>query len=97
VTVINYEPSLTVALDDECRLQCRWSVETRTNAYQVRIGEYPEEQISVYVTARQYGSLSPDTTFVETLDQLSKVCSDMLENHVIEYVLQPLARAISMK
>jgi hypothetical protein len=49
------------------------------------------------VTARQYGSLSPDTTFVETLDQLSKVCSDMLENHVIEYVLQPLARAISMK
>ena len=97
VTVINYEPSLTVALDDECRLQCRWSVETRTNAYQVRIGEYPEEQISVYVTARQYGSLSPDTTFVETLDRLSKVCSEMLENHVIEHVLQPLARAISLK
>jgi hypothetical protein len=97
VTVINYEPSLTVALDEECRLQCRWSVETRTNAYQVRIGEYPEEQISVYVTARQYGSLSPHTTFVETLDRLSKVCSDMLEHHVIEHVLQPLARAISMK
>jgi hypothetical protein len=97
VTVINYEPSLTVSLDDECRLQCRLSVETRTNAYQVRIGEYPEEQISVYVTARQYGSLSPDTTFVETLDRLSKVCGDMLENHVIEHLLQPLARAISMK
>lgn len=97
VTVINYEPSLTVALDDECRLQCRWSVETRTNAYQVRIGEYPEEQISVYVTARQYGSLSPDTTFIETLDRLSTVCHEMLENHVIEHVLQPLARAISMK
>lgn len=97
VTVINYEPSLTVALDDECRLQCRWSIETRTNAYQVRIGEYPEEQISVYVTARQYGSLSPDTTFIETLDRLSTVCHEMLENHVIEHVLQPLARAISMK
>jgi hypothetical protein len=97
VTVINYEPSLTVALDEECRLQCRLSVETRTNAYQVRIGEYPEEQISVYVTARQYGSLSPDTTFVQTLDRLSQVCHDMLENHVIEHVLQPLARAISMK
>jgi hypothetical protein len=97
VTVINYEPSLTVALDDECRLQCRLSLETRTNAYQVRIGEYPEEQISVYVTARQYGSLSPDTTFLETLDRLASVCQNMVDNHVIEHVLQPLARAISMK
>jgi hypothetical protein len=97
VTVINYEPSLTVALDDQCRLQCRWSVETRTNAYQVRMGEYPEEQISVYVTARQYGSLAPNMTFLETLDLLSKVCRDMVENHVIEHVLHPLARAIAMK
>jgi hypothetical protein len=96
-TIINYEPSLTVALDDECRLQCRLSVETRTNAYQVRIGEFPEEQISVYVTARQYGSLAPETTFVETLDRLSQVCREMLENHVIEHVLQPLARTISLK
>ncbi|MGW8258271.1 MAG: hypothetical protein ACWGMZ_12355 [Thermoguttaceae bacterium] len=96
-TIINYEPSFTIALDEECRLQCRLSVETRTNAYQVRIGEFPEEQISVYLTARQYGSLSPDKTFVETLDKLSKVCRDMLENHVIEHVLQPLARSISLK
>jgi hypothetical protein len=97
VTVINYEPSITVALDEECRLQCRLSVETRTNAYQVRIGEYPEEQLSVYVTARQYGSLSPDKTFLQTLDQLSEVCRNMVDNHVIEHVLQPLARAISLK
>ena len=63
-TVINYEPSVTIAVDPDCRLQLRISVETRTNAYQVRMGEYPEEQLSVYVTARQYGSLDPDKTFV---------------------------------
>src|SRR3990172_2999619 len=57
-TVIAFEPSLTVALDEDCRLQCRLSVETRTNAYQVRTGEYAEEQLSVYLTARQYGSLA---------------------------------------
>ena len=96
-TVINHEPSLTIALDEECRLQCRLSVETRTNAYQVRTGEYPEEQLSVYVTARQYGSLSPDRTFAETLDRLAEVCHEMLENHVIEHVLRPLARTIAMK
>lgn len=96
-TVVNYEPSLTVALDEDCRLQCRVSVETRTNAYQIRTGDFPEEQVSVYVTARQYGSLSADRTFGETLTRLEKMCHDMLERYVIEHVLNPLARTIAMK
>jgi hypothetical protein len=96
-TVIASEPSLTVALDDECRMQFRLSVETRTNAYQVRTGDFPEEQLSVYVTARQYGSLAAEATFIETLYRLCKVCQQMLDRHVIEHVLQPLARTISMK
>ena len=95
--VISCEPSLTIALDDECRLQFRMSVETRTNAYQVRTGDFPEEQLSVYVTARQYGSLGPEQTFVQTVERLREVCQTMIDNHVIEHVLQPLARAISMK
>ena len=88
---------MTIALDEECRLQFRVSVETRTNAYQVRTGEYPEEQLSVYVTARQYGSLAAEKTFVETLDQLRELCETMIDNHVIEQVLRPLARTIAMK
>ena len=96
-TVINYEPSVTVALDDECRIQCRLSVETRTSAYQVRTGEFSEDQLSVYVTARQYGSLPPDRTFSETLERLSQICHEMIDNHVIENILQPLARTISIK
>ena len=36
--VINFEPSLTLALDESCQLQCRLAIETRTNAYQVRTG-----------------------------------------------------------
>jgi len=96
-TVINYEPSLTIALDVDCRTQLRISVEARTNAYQVRMGDYPEEQLSVYVTARQYGSLSPDRTFVETLDRLGLLCHETIDAHVIENILQPLGRAISMQ
>src|SRR5262249_23301292 len=34
--VINFEPSLMLALDETCRLQCRLNIETRTNAYQIR-------------------------------------------------------------
>jgi hypothetical protein len=96
-TAINYEPSLTMALDEECRLQCRLSVETRTNAYQVRTGDFPEDQLSVYVTARQYGSLDPNTSYDQTLGKLLGICQEMLDTHVIEHVLQPLARTISLK
>ena len=96
-TIISHEPSLTLALDEECRLQCRLSIETRTNAYQVRMREYPEEQLSVYLTARQYGSLGPDATFVSAMETLHKICEEFVEEYVIEQVLRPLARTIAMK
>jgi hypothetical protein len=96
-TVISCEPSVTLALDDDCRLQCRLSIETRTNAYQVRMKEYPEEQLSVYLTARQYGSLGPEVTFVKALDNLSRVCHEFVDEYVIDQVLRPLRQAIALK
>lgn len=95
--VINFEPSMTIALDDSCRLQARLMVETRTNAYHVRRGDYPEEQISVYFTVRQYGSLTPGVTFEETLVTLRDNNERLLNQHIIEQVLRPLAQAISAK
>ena len=95
--VINYEPSLTLSLDEECRVQVRVSVESRTNAYQIRTGEFPEEQLSVYVTARQYGSLNPDTTYVQTLDKLATLCREVVDNHVADSILHPLQRTIAAK
>ena len=96
-TVINCEPSITIALDEQCRVQFRLGMEARTTAYHVRTGEFPEEQLSVYVTARQYGSLDAERTYVETIRHLRKICEDMLEQHVIDHVLSPLARTIAMK
>jgi hypothetical protein len=96
-TIVNYEPTITLALDEECRMQCRMSIETRTNAYQVRTGDFQEEQLSVYVTARRYGGLPIDTSFVQVLDSLARVCDEMLDHYVADSVLAPLARAISAK
>jgi len=96
-SIVNYEPTITIALDDDCKVQCRLSIETRTNAYQVRTGEFPEEQLSVYVTARRYGGLPPDTTYVQMLDRLSGVCHEMVDHYVADNVLRPLARAIAAK
>lgn len=95
--VINYEPSLTVSLDEDCRIQVRVSTETRTNAFQVRTGEFTEDQLSVYVTARQYGSLDPGASYIEALDRLAQLARDVVDSCVVEQILRPLARTISMK
>ncbi len=95
--VINFEPTVTVALDETCRLQARLMVETRTSAYHVRRGDYPEEHISVYFTIRKYGSLDPGTTYEETLDVLSQHSERLLEQSVVQQVLRPLAQAISAR
>ena len=95
--VINYEPSLTISVDEDCRVQVRVSTETRTNAFQVRTGDFTEEQLSVYVTARQYGSLDPDTSYVQAMDRLAVLAREVVDTCVVEQILRPLARAISLK
>ena len=95
--VLNFEPSITVGLDESCRIQARLMIETRTNAYQVRRGEYPEDQISVYFTVRQYGSLDPGSSFENTLVRLREQSDELMQSYVIDHVLRPLAQAISTK
>jgi hypothetical protein len=95
--VINCEPALTLAMDEDCRTQVRIGMETRTNAFQVRTGDFNEEQLSVYVTARQYGSLEHDTTYVDALDRLARLAREVVDACVVEQILRPLARTISLK
>lgn len=96
-TVISHEPSLQLALDSDCRTQVRLSIETRTTAYHVRTGEYPEDQLSVYLTARRYGSLEAGETFLTTTNRLAELCIDLVDNYVVENVLRPLQQTIAIK
>ena len=95
--VLNYEPSLMLALEDSCRLQCRLSIETRTNAYQIRTGQYPEAPISVYFTVRQYWGRQPFKTFVESYKNQRRICQELVDSHIIDAVVRPLAQTIAAK
>jgi hypothetical protein len=96
-TLVGHEPSIQLAFDNECRTQCRLSVETRTSAYHIRTGEFPEEQLSVYLTARRYGSLEPGETFVTALQRLGALCKEIVDGYVVENVLRPLQQAIAIR
>lgn len=95
--IINFEPSVTLTLDEPCRLQCRLSVETRTNAFQIRTGEFPEEQISVYFTVRQYWGTGRDRSFVESFRQQREVGEELVMQRVIPKIVKPLAQAIASR
>jgi hypothetical protein len=95
--VINYEPSITVALDEGCQLQCRISIETRTNAYQVRMEDFDDDQITVYFTVRQYWGNGPDMSFLESFRRQRQIGEDILQSSVIPKIVRPLAQVIASR
>ncbi len=95
--LVGHEPAIQFALDPECRIQCRISIESRTNAYHVRTGEFPEEQLSVYLTVRRYGSLEPGQTFISTIARLREICEGIANNYLLDNVLLPLQQTIAIK
>jgi hypothetical protein len=97
VSLLANEPSIQFALDPECRTQCRLSFETRTNAYHVRTGEFPEDQLSVYFTVRRYGSLDHGESFLDVMADLAKTSQNLLDNYILEQILRPLQENIAIK
>mgnify|MGYP003306413090 FL=1 len=91
------EPNVQFSLDSDCRTQVRIGVETRTTAYHIRNGEFPEEQLSVYLTVRRYGSLDPGETYVSAIQQLAETCQSLMESYLIENILLPLKQRISIQ
>jgi hypothetical protein len=95
--VIKFEPAVMLGLDDQLGLQCRLSVETRTNAYQVRTGQFHDEPISVYFTVRQYWRGQPSENFAESYGRQRATCQELVDQHIVPAIVQPLARAIAGK
>ncbi|OWK38884.1 hypothetical protein [Fimbriiglobus ruber] len=95
--VLNYQPAMMVVLDESCQLQCRLSVETRTTAYQMRTGNFPEAPISVYFTVRQFWGKQPFKTFADSYRNQRRLLDELVTDHIVPHVVQPLARAISAK
>jgi len=94
---LHYEPSMVVALDEKCRLQARLWVESRTNTYQVRTGQFPEVPISVYFMINQVWGKSAPGSFVESYHNQRKLAQELVDTYVVPNVLRPLHQTISSK
>lgn len=97
VRVLDYKPTVTLALEDNCRLQCQLNVETRTNTYQVRTNQFPEAPISVYFTVRQYWGRMGKTTLAEAYRRQRQLGQELLDAHVVPAIIKPLGETIANK
>lgn len=95
--VLHFQPTMMLALDDACQLQARLSIETRTTAYQVRTGQFPESPVTVYFTVRQFWGKQPFKTFAESYHNQRRILDELVSTYVVPQVINPLAKAISAK
>jgi hypothetical protein len=95
VRAVECEPSIVVSLDEECSLQARVSLETRSNSYQVRTGQYDDEPISVYFTVRRYPGAAGVAKLDESFAQQCEICEDMVTKIVVPNIIQPIVSAIA--
>lgn len=95
--VVHYEPTITLALDESCRLQARLRIETRTNVSQVVAGAFEDDQISLYFTVRQHWGHEPVDSFKDSFHRQRTIAEAMIEAAIIPRVVRPLARAIASR
>lgn len=94
---VDFQPTVTVALSDDCRLQARIDVVTRTNSYQVRTGEYNDDAISVYLILRRYWGDRPRTAMETLFEEMAERADTLTNQHILPRILRPLNEAIASR
>lgn len=94
---VDVQPTITVALSEDCRLQARIDVITRTNSYQVRTGEYSDDMISIYVVMRRYWGDRPKEPMEKLLENLTERADALCMSMVVPRILRPISAAISSR
>jgi hypothetical protein len=94
---VDVQPTITVALSDDCRLQGRIDVVTRTNSYQVRTGDYGDDVISVYMIIRRYWGDRPKEPMDQIFQKMTDHAMTLCERHVAPKILKPISTAIASR
>ncbi len=95
IKMIEFQPTVVIAMEEDCYTQARLSLETRCSSYQVRTGNYDDEPISVYFTLRRYPSPGEVLNIRDSFAHQCEMAEDLIDRIVIPQVVNPLAAAIA--
>jgi hypothetical protein len=94
---VDFQPTVTVALSEDCRLQARIDVITRTNSYQVRTGDFGDDVISVYLILRRYWGDRPRQPIQTILAEMAERAEHLATERIIPTVVRPISTAIASR
>jgi hypothetical protein len=94
---VDFQPSAIVALSEDCRLQARVDLVTRTNSYQVRTGDYGNDVISVYLIVRRYWGDRPRKALGEIFQELVDRGEKLAHSYVLPRIVKPISAAIGSR
>lgn len=95
---IGCSPSFIVALSEDCRMQARVAVESRTTAFDVRNEKYKsDEPISLYFTLRRYPLPSPGFNTAEAFLEQCKMAETLMFERILPGFVQPINNAIAQR
>jgi len=93
-SVLEAQPYIGFALNDDCDAQAFVEVKTRTSTGEVTTGRFDDEPISVYLTVRHYGAHQSVDEFGKVFSTLARYIERLAEDRVIPKVVMPLREAI---
>lgn len=94
---VDFQPTVTMALSEDCRLQARLDVITRTNSYQVRTGDYSEDVISIYFIVRRYWGDRPKVAMEDLFAHMADRADALCNSYVLPRIVRPISEAIASR
>ena len=91
-------PSMVIGLSEDCRLQGRVAVESRTSAFDLRSDKYKsEDPISLYFAVRRYPKPEPGFDMLAAYQEQCQIAENMMFEKIIPHFVQPLSSAIAQR
>ena len=95
--IIDVQPYYGISLSPECDLQAYVEVKSRTTTFEVRNGNFENEPISVYLTARKYWGVESPASLVDAMGRLFDIADELADATVVPNLVNPLAAAIASR
>jgi len=98
VRPIVFSPAIVIALSEDCHIQARCSVESKTSVFEPRKRQHYEgDPISLSFTVRQYPPTVGRFDPVEAFDRLCRIGEEWMAERVIPNIVKPLSEKIAQK
>ena len=95
---LGFDPSILVSLSEDCRLQAKIALESRTGAFQLRTGKFKEEdQLSLYLSVRQYPDPAQKFNSLHAYAHQRSLCEELTNDRLIPHFVTPIVGAIAQR